>query len=56
MVAMIAARDLAESLADRRLTGDRLDGSWKAGIIPDQQAADPYGGLSLWPGGEPNAF
>ncbi len=56
MVAMIQIRELAESLAIDGLTGDRLDSFVKAGItrIGKQQTA--YGGFSLWPGGEPNAF
>jgi alpha-2-macroglobulin len=56
MVAMIAARDLAESLAIDGLTGDRLDGFVKAGITKINKQQTAYGGLSLWPGGEPNAF
>ncbi|HEX3475699.1 MAG TPA: MG2 domain-containing protein [Kofleriaceae bacterium] len=56
MVAMIAARDLAESLAIDGLTGDRLDGFVKAGITKINKQQTAYGGFSLWPGGEPNAF
>jgi hypothetical protein len=56
MVAMIAVRDLAESLAIDGLTGDKLDGFVKAGIMRINKQQTAYGGFSLWPDGEPNAF
>src|SRR5437868_7477436 len=56
MVAMIAARDLAESLAIDGLVGEKLDGFVKAGITRINKQQTAYGGFSLWPGGEPNAF
>jgi alpha-2-macroglobulin len=56
MVAMIAVRDLADSLAIDGLTGDKLDGFVKAGIMRINKQQTAYGGFSLWPEGEPNAF
>jgi hypothetical protein len=56
MVAMIAVRDLAESLAIDGLTGAKLDGFVKAGITRINKQQTAYGGFSLWPDGEPNAF
>ena len=56
MVAMIAVRDLAESLNINGLVGDKLDGFVKAGITKINKQQTAYGGFSLWPGGEPNAF
>ena len=56
MVAMIAVRDLAESLAIDGLTGAKLDGFVNAGITRINKQQTAYGGFSLWPDGEPNAF
>jgi alpha-2-macroglobulin len=56
MLAMIAVRDLAESLGIEGLRGAELDKFVKAGITKINRQQTTYGGFSLWPGGEPNAF
>jgi alpha-2-macroglobulin len=56
MIPMIAVRDLAESLNLDGLTGERLDGFVKAGITKINRHQTAYGGFSLWPGGEPEAY
>ena len=56
MVAMIAVRDLADSLAIDGLAGTKLDDFVKAGIMRINKQQTAYGGFSLWPDGEPNAF
>jgi alpha-2-macroglobulin len=56
MIPMIAVRDLAESLALDGLTGDRLDGFVKTAITKINRHQTAYGGFSLWPGGEQEAY
>jgi alpha-2-macroglobulin len=56
VIPMIAVRDLAESVALDGLTGERLDGFVKAGITKINRHQTAYGGFSLWPGGEPEAY
>ncbi|HEY5920934.1 MAG TPA: alpha-2-macroglobulin family protein, partial [Kofleriaceae bacterium] len=56
VIPMLALRDLAESLAIDGLTGDRLDGFVKAGITKINRHQTAYGGFSLWPGGEQEAY
>ncbi len=56
VVPMIAVRDLAESLALDNLTGEKLDGFVKAGITKINRHQTAYGGFSLWPGGEADAY
>ena len=56
MIPMIAARDLAESLAIDGLTGPALDRYVNAGITKIGLHQSPYGGFSLWPGGDPDPY
>lgn len=56
VIPMIAARELAESLAIDGLSGARLDGFVKAGIAKIGRHQTTYGGFSLWPGGEPEVY
>ena len=56
MIPMIAARDLAESLAVDGIAGAALDSYVKAGIIKIGKHQTPYGGFSLWPGGEAETY
>jgi len=56
VIPMIAVRDLAESLALDGLAGDKLDGFVKAGITKINRHQTAYGGFSLWPGGEQEAY
>jgi alpha-2-macroglobulin len=56
VIPMIAVRDLAESAALDGLTGKALDGFVKAGITKINRHQTAYGGFSLWPGGEPEAY
>ena len=56
VIPMIAVRDLAESLAIDGLTGDKLEGFVRAGIAKIGRHQTAYGGYSLWPGGEPEAY
>jgi uncharacterized protein YfaS (alpha-2-macroglobulin family) len=56
MIPMIAARDLAESLAIDGLTGPALDRYINAGITKIGLHQSPYGGFSLWPGGDPDPY
>lgn len=56
VIPMIAVRDLAESLAIDGLSGAKLEGFVKAGIAKIGRHQTPYGGFSLWMGGEPEAY
>jgi uncharacterized protein YfaS (alpha-2-macroglobulin family) len=56
VIPMLAVRDLAESLQLDGLSGDRLDGFVKDGLAKIGRHQTPYGGFSLWPGGEPSAY
>jgi len=56
VIPMIAVRDLAETLAIDGLTGPALDQFVKAGITKIGLHQTPYGGFSLWPGGEPETY
>jgi alpha-2-macroglobulin len=56
VIPMIAVRELAESLSIEGLTGDRLEGFVKAGLAKIGRHQTTYGGFSLWPGGEPEAY
>ena len=56
VIPMLAARDLAESMNIAGLTGAKLDGFVKAGIAKIGRHQTAYGGFSLWPGGEPEAY
>lgn len=56
LIPMIAARDLAESLAIDGLTGPALESYVKAGITKIGKHQTTYGGFSLWPGGEPETY
>ncbi len=56
MVPMLAVRDLAESLNIDGLQGKELDGFVKAAIEKLGRFQTPYGGFSLWVGGEPEAY
>ncbi|MCX5745401.1 MAG: MG2 domain-containing protein, partial [Proteobacteria bacterium] len=56
VIPMIAARDLAESLAIDGLTGPKLDAFVKAGLGKIGRHQTTYGGFSLWPGGEPDPY
>ncbi|MEJ7604112.1 MAG: alpha-2-macroglobulin family protein [Kofleriaceae bacterium] len=56
MIPMIAVRDLADSLSIGGLTGDKLQGFVMAGIAKIGRHQTAYGGFSLWPGGEPEAY
>jgi uncharacterized protein YfaS (alpha-2-macroglobulin family) len=56
MIPMLAARDLAESLAIDGLTGPALDRYVNAGITKIGRHQGPYGGFSLWPGGDPDPY
>jgi uncharacterized protein YfaS (alpha-2-macroglobulin family) len=56
MIPMIAVRDLADSLAIDGLTGPALESFVKAGITKIGHHQSTYGGFSLWPGGEPEAY
>lgn len=56
VIPMIAVRELAESLALDGLTGEKLQGFVNAGIAKIGKHQTTYGGFSLWPGGEPEAY
>jgi len=56
LIPMLAARDLAEALAIDGLTGPALDGFVKAGVVKIGKHQTAYGGLSLWPGGDPDTY
>jgi uncharacterized protein YfaS (alpha-2-macroglobulin family) len=56
LIPMLAARDLAESLAIDGLTGPALDRYVTAGITKIGRHQGPYGGFSLWPGGDPDPY
>ncbi len=56
VIPMLAVRDLAESLDINGLTGAKLEGFVKAGIAKIGRHQTVYGGFSLWPGGEPEAY
>jgi alpha-2-macroglobulin len=56
MIPMIAVRELAESLAIDGLTGDALESYVRAGITKIGRHQTAYGGFSLWPGGEAEAY
>jgi len=56
VIPMLAVRDLAESLDLDGLSGDSLKGFVKAGVTKIGRHQTEYGGFSLWPGGEPDAY
>lgn len=56
VIPMLAVRDLAESLNIAGLSGAKLEGFVKAGIAKIGRHQTAYGGFSLWPGGEPEAY
>jgi alpha-2-macroglobulin len=56
VIPMIAVRELAESLAIDGLTGAKLERFVTAGIAKIGRHQTAYGGFSLWPGGEPEAY
>ncbi|HWO20378.1 MAG TPA: MG2 domain-containing protein [Kofleriaceae bacterium] len=56
VIPMLAVRDLAESLSIDGLAGDKLEGFVKAGIAKIGRHQTAYGGFSLWPGGDPEAY
>lgn len=56
VIPMIAVRELAESLALDGLTGEKLQGFVEAGLAKIGKHQTTYGGFSLWPGGEPEAY
>lgn len=56
VIPMIAVRELAESLSIDGLSGARLEGFVKAGIAKIGRHQTTYGGFSLWPGGQPEAY
>lgn len=56
VIPMVAVRELAEMLAIDGLTGPALEGYVKAGIAKIGRHQTPYGGFSLWPGGEPEIY
>jgi alpha-2-macroglobulin len=56
VIPMLAVRELAESLAIDGMTGPKLEEFVKAGIAKIGRHQTPYGGFSLWPGGEPEAY
>ncbi|MBA3457866.1 MAG: hypothetical protein H0T42_32585 [Deltaproteobacteria bacterium] len=56
VIPMLAVRDLAESLNVAGLSGPKLEGFVKAGIAKIGRHQTAYGGFSLWPGGEPEAY
>jgi uncharacterized protein YfaS (alpha-2-macroglobulin family) len=56
VIPMIAVRDLAESMSIGGLSGEKLTGFVNAGIAKIGRHQTAYGGFSLWPGGEPEAY
>lgn len=56
VIPMIAVRDLAETLQLAGLSGAKLEGFVKAGVAKIGRHQTAYGGFSLWPGGEPEAY
>ncbi|HSR97571.1 MAG TPA: MG2 domain-containing protein [Kofleriaceae bacterium] len=56
VIPMVAVRDLADSLSIDGLTGPALDRFVNAGITKIGRHQTPYGGYSLWPGGEPETY
>jgi len=56
VIPMIAVRELADALAIDGLTGPALEQFVKAGITKIGRHQTPYGGFSLWPGGEPETY
>jgi len=56
VIPMLAVRELAETLHLAGLSGKELDGFVKAGITKIGKHQTAYGGFSLWPGGEPEAY
>ncbi|HEU4730355.1 MAG TPA: MG2 domain-containing protein [Kofleriaceae bacterium] len=56
VIPMIAVRDLAEALAIDGLTGAALDRFVRAGLTKIGRHQTPYGGFSLWPGGDPETY
>jgi uncharacterized protein YfaS (alpha-2-macroglobulin family) len=56
VIPMVAVRDLADSLSIDGLTGPALDRFVNAGITKIGRHQTPYGGYSLWPGGEPDTY
>ncbi|MDB4963561.1 MAG: alpha-2-macroglobulin domain protein [Myxococcales bacterium] len=56
VIPMLAVRDLAETLAIDGLTGAKLEGFVTAGLAKIGRHQTAYGGFSLWPGGEPEAY
>ncbi|HET7500138.1 MAG TPA: alpha-2-macroglobulin family protein, partial [Kofleriaceae bacterium] len=56
VIPMVAVRELAETLAIDGLTGPALDRFVKAGLTKIGRHQTPYGGFSLWPGGDPETY
>ena len=56
VIPMLAVRELAETLRLAGLSGKALDGFVTAGITKIGKHQTAYGGFSLWPGGEPEAY
>jgi len=56
VIPMIAVRELAGALAIDGLTGPALERFVKAGLTKIGRHQTPYGGFSLWPGGDPETY
>ncbi len=56
VIPMLAARDLADTLAVDGVTGPKLEGFVRAGIDKIGRHQTSSGGFSLWPGGEAEAY
>lgn len=56
VIPMIAVRELAESMSIAGLAGKQLEDYVKAGIAKIGRHQTAYGGFSLWPGGQPEAY
>ena len=56
LVPMLAARELAEGFGFAGITGPALDRFVKAGVTKIGKHQTPYGGFSLWPGGDPDTY
>ncbi len=56
VIPMLAVRELTESLELPGLSGKGLENFVKAGIAKIGRHQTAYGGFSLWPGGEPDAY
>jgi uncharacterized protein YfaS (alpha-2-macroglobulin family) len=56
VIPMLAVRDLVESLDIPGMRGKDLDFFVKEGVAKIGRHQTAYGGFSLWPGGEPEAY